>query len=232
VKGLAIPILNRYPRLSCYEEVQSEQCDSFRKRGLVCESGAVYTPRHVKESILYRVIVEHLETFLARQQERRRLVPRFVERELRSFLDCGILAGGFLRAHCDVCGLDRVVPYSCKCSAASRRSSSPRSGIAKILQRVPTTYLRALFASRLAGTYVYTHGLDANEVDFFGFLQEFKNMWPRASAGARRTSPVHAGPGHRTPERSIWPAGAGPCIARLRRTTGRPASYRPRDKGR
>ena len=49
-------------------------------------------------------------------------------------------------------------------------------GFAKIFQRVPTTYLRALFASRLAGTYVYTHGLDANEVDFFGFLQEFKKQ--------------------------------------------------------
>jgi glutamate dehydrogenase len=47
-------------------------------------------------------------------------------------------------------------------------------GVAKILQRIPTTYLRALFASRLAGAYVYAHGLDANEVDFFGFLQEFK----------------------------------------------------------
>ncbi len=49
-----------------------------------------------------------------------------------------------------------------------------RIGFAKILQRVPTTYLRALFASRLAGHYVYAHGLDANEVDFFGFLQEFR----------------------------------------------------------
>ena len=48
------------------------------------------------------------------QRERGRLVPRFVERELRSFLECGILARGFLRVHCDACGLDRVVSYSCK----------------------------------------------------------------------------------------------------------------------
>ena len=41
-------------------------------------------------------------------------MPRFVERELRSFLDCGILARGFLRVHCDVCRLDRLVAFSCK----------------------------------------------------------------------------------------------------------------------
>jgi hypothetical protein len=36
-----------------------------------------------------------------------------VERELRSFLQCGILANGFLRVHCNACGKDRVVPFSC-----------------------------------------------------------------------------------------------------------------------
>jgi hypothetical protein len=41
-------------------------------------------------------------------------VPRFVERELRGFLRCGILAHGFVRVHCDDCGLDRVVAFSCK----------------------------------------------------------------------------------------------------------------------
>ena len=46
-------------------------------------------------------------------------------------------------------------------------------GIGRILQRVPESYLRALFASRLAGRYVYEHGLEANEIDFFNFLQQF-----------------------------------------------------------
>jgi hypothetical protein len=60
-------------------------------------------------------VVQHgLETFLARAQERERPVPRFVERELRAFLHCGVLAHGFVRVHCDDCGLDRVVAFSCK----------------------------------------------------------------------------------------------------------------------
>ena len=40
--------------------------------------------------------------------------PRFVARELRGSLRCGILAHGFVRVRCDGCGLDRVVAFSCK----------------------------------------------------------------------------------------------------------------------
>ncbi len=72
-------------------------------------------PAPPEESILYGVVAGHVETFLAWQRERDHLVPRFVEREFRSFLDCGILARGFLRGHFDACRLDRLVPYSCKC---------------------------------------------------------------------------------------------------------------------
>jgi hypothetical protein len=81
----------------------------------VCESAGEYRQRRPEESILYGVVAGHVETFLARQRERDRLVPRFVEREFRFFLDCGILAREFLRVHCDACCLDRLVPYSCKC---------------------------------------------------------------------------------------------------------------------
>src|SRR6266850_190688 len=73
-----------------------------------------YTPRHPEEGVLYQVVAEQLETFLARQQERDRPVPLFVEREFRSLLDCGILARGFLRLRCQSCGHDRLLPFSCK----------------------------------------------------------------------------------------------------------------------
>jgi hypothetical protein len=73
-----------------------------------------YSPRNPEEIVLYQVIAGQLETFLNRQQERDRPVPRFVEDEFRSFLDCGILARGFLRLRCQSCGHDRLLPYSCK----------------------------------------------------------------------------------------------------------------------
>jgi hypothetical protein len=48
--------------------------------------------RRPEESVLCGVVQAELETFLARAQARERPVPRFVERELRGFLRCGILA--------------------------------------------------------------------------------------------------------------------------------------------
>jgi hypothetical protein len=55
-----------------------------------------------------------IESFLARARGRDRTVPRFVERELRAYLGCGILAHGFVRVRCDACGCERLVAFSCK----------------------------------------------------------------------------------------------------------------------
>ena len=95
----------------------SPVCDSFvvLDEGFsVCEAPIEYRPRNPEENPLYGVVSRYLETYLAKQRERERPVPRFVERELRAFLDCGVLAKGFLRVHCDACGKDRVVAFSCK----------------------------------------------------------------------------------------------------------------------
>src|SRR5438876_12370091 len=58
-----------------------------------------YRPRHPEDSLLYRTIADHLETFLARQQERGREVPYFVAREMREYLSCGGLACGTIIPH-------------------------------------------------------------------------------------------------------------------------------------
>jgi ribosomal protein S27E len=86
-------------------------------------SGLRYAPRKPEETVLYGVVAEELETFLARRQERERPVPKFVEREFRDYLTCGILERGFIRVHCDDCGHDRAVPFSCK-----RRAWCPSCG--------------------------------------------------------------------------------------------------------
>jgi ribosomal protein S27AE len=60
----------------------------------------------------------HATTHAGDAFERRRpeesVLYRAVQRELPAFLRCGILAHGFVRVHCDECGLDRVVAFSCK----------------------------------------------------------------------------------------------------------------------
>ncbi len=43
---------------------------------------------------------------------------------------------------------------------------------AQIMNRVPDSYLRAAFAARLASRYVYYHGLEATEMDFYSFVTE------------------------------------------------------------
>ena len=71
-----------------------------------------YIPRNLEQTTLYPVVSKELETFLRRQEERDRPVPRFVEGEFRSFLDCGILARGFLRLRCQSCGHDWLLAFS------------------------------------------------------------------------------------------------------------------------
>jgi hypothetical protein len=76
---------------------------------------AEYRPRRPTESVLYRAVREHLETFLAHARETyERPLPHYVEQELRGYLRCGVFAHGFVRCHCDRCGHDLLVAFSCK----------------------------------------------------------------------------------------------------------------------
>jgi len=84
---------------------------------------AEYERHEAEKTLLHRVIREQLEGFLASAARREQPTPRFVEQELRAFLRCGVLAHGFLRVHCDACGHDRLVAFSCK-----RRGFCPSCG--------------------------------------------------------------------------------------------------------
>jgi hypothetical protein len=74
---------------------------------------SVYRRHEPEKTLLYRIMAEHLETFLARTREEGDGLPRYVEDELRAYLECGILAYGFVRLRCN-CGESRVVPFSCQ----------------------------------------------------------------------------------------------------------------------
>ena len=87
-------------------------CLAVHAKEAVGRDAALALPRRVETSTLHRTVRAHLATFLARAEDRGG-VPRFVERELRRFLECGIPAHGFLRVHCGSCGHDRIVPFSC-----------------------------------------------------------------------------------------------------------------------
>jgi hypothetical protein len=83
-----------------------------------CSSAArVYRRRRPERTVLYRLVQQHLETWLARTRETDPdgiPVARHIERELRACLECGILACGFARARCGERGHDFLVAFSCK----------------------------------------------------------------------------------------------------------------------
>ena len=74
-----------------------------------------YTPRAPTESVLFRLVREHLGSFLAHVEESYAgPLPRYVLDAFRGFLACGELERGFVFARCDPCEHDALVGLSCK----------------------------------------------------------------------------------------------------------------------
>ncbi len=97
---------------------------------------ARYERDQPEKTLLHEVVREQLESFLANTREHGAPVARFVERELRTYLECGVLAHGFLRVHCDGCGHDRLVAFSCYLEWKTIRSRGRRSLDLRALARV------------------------------------------------------------------------------------------------
>jgi hypothetical protein len=77
---------------------------------------STYLRREPERTVLHAVVREHLETFLAEAKVRGGGdgVPGFVERELRDYLSCGVMARGFARFRCSGCRREILVAFSCK----------------------------------------------------------------------------------------------------------------------
>ncbi len=73
---------------------------------------ATYEPRDPSHTVLYHVIADHLETFLASldADPDAKGLPAYVQREFDAYLQCGILAHGFLRLGCDTCPKELLLP--------------------------------------------------------------------------------------------------------------------------
>jgi hypothetical protein len=82
----------------------------------MARSSPSYEPRQPAQSVLYQIVRDHFATFRAQAARvgDREGLPRFIQEEFEGFLRCGFLAGGFARLQCDGCGLDRLIPFSCK----------------------------------------------------------------------------------------------------------------------
>ncbi|MDP1901156.1 MAG: transposase zinc-binding domain-containing protein [Rubrivivax sp.] len=95
----------------------------------------VHYERHRPEqTALYRLVQQHAATFIAETETEAAAgadLPQFVKDEFDAFLDCGILAHGFLRLRlrCGDCGHDKLVAFSCK-----RRGICPSCGARRMAQ--------------------------------------------------------------------------------------------------
>jgi Transposase zinc-binding domain len=76
----------------------------------------VHGERHRPEpTTLDRLVQQHAATFIAETEMATGAdLPQFVKDEFDAFLECGILAHGFLRLRCADCGHDKRVAFSCK----------------------------------------------------------------------------------------------------------------------
>ena len=108
------------------------------------------------------MVAEELETFLAQVEAHTgSSVPEFIKDEFEAFLECGILAHGFLRLRCSECSHEKLVAFSCKrrgfCPSCGARRMAETAAylVDRVIPRVPVRQwvlsfpipLRILFAA-------------------------------------------------------------------------------------
>jgi hypothetical protein len=98
-----------------------------------------YERRKPEETVLYKVISENLDTFIdmVNSEQNRNGLTKYVEKELRAFLECGIHAHGVCLVRCmgedktEACNQDVALPFSCKfrgfCPSCSQRRMYAKS---------------------------------------------------------------------------------------------------------
>jgi hypothetical protein len=79
-----------------------------------------YQPRAPSATVLYQVVAEYLDTFLAAIDADLTAngLPSYVRDEFQAYLKCGILAHGFLRLGCDTCPHQMLLAFKRPCKDA------------------------------------------------------------------------------------------------------------------
>ena len=117
-----------------------------------------YRRREPEATVLHCVVREHLETLLAQAREASDYghgLPRMMERELRAYLACGVLAHGFSRVKCGACGHELLVAFSCKgrgvCPSCTARRANDTAAhlVDRVLPRVPVRQYVLTFPKRI-----------------------------------------------------------------------------------
>ena len=145
-----------------YTPLNNAPIHSWVQRSAAPASPVHYERRCPEETTLYRLVREHLETFLAQVEAGGVAgLPQFVKDEFDAFLECGILAHRFLRLRCAECVHEKLVAFSVQAArfypscGARRMAETAAYLVDSVIPRVPVRQwwlsfpipLRTLFAA-------------------------------------------------------------------------------------
>ena len=173
-----------------------------RARPALGFTGAHYEPRRPEGTVLHDLVREHLGAFLDHARDAyERPLPRYVEKAFLEYMRCGVFAHGFLRFHCDDCGDDLLVAFSCKgrgiCPSCGQRRMCNTAAhlVDRVLPSVPVrqwvlslpfelrraaafradvaTALGRIFIEEVAANQKHRAGISGAEHGAVNFLQRF-----------------------------------------------------------
>ncbi|MBT8374403.1 MAG: transposase zinc-binding domain-containing protein [Deltaproteobacteria bacterium] len=120
-----------------------------------------YDRRTPEKTVLYQAILENVNTVFQNFDREGRELPSHIRSEFDKYLDCGILANGFLRARCTACGHEKLIAFSCKCrgfcpSCGGRRMAEGAAHlVANIIPEVPIRQWVLSFPYNLRYLFAY-----------------------------------------------------------------------------
>ena len=85
----------------------------------IAPAPCTYQRRRPELTPCYRIIQEHLSTFIAAREAEGRPLPDYISAEFDAYLKCGIPAHGFIRLVCEVCQEEKIAALVCNSYYAS-----------------------------------------------------------------------------------------------------------------
>ena len=141
-----------------------------------------YERHRPEQTELYRLVHQYAAIFIAQTEAATGDdLPQFVKDEFDAFLECGILAHGFLSLRCGDFGHDKLVAFSCK-----RRGLCPSCGSRRM----------APMAAHLLDHVTLSPPLRYERVRLSDLSSDFDAVLPRGAAegrGRAQRHPVGAG---------------------------------------
>lgn len=117
-----------------------------------------YRRREPEKTLLWGLVARELDPLLASLRAANpdgRGLPRHVERELRGYLDCGLLERGFARVRCGTCQDEFLVAFSCDgrgvCPSCNARRMCDTAAhlVDRVVPRVPVRQWVVTFPRRV-----------------------------------------------------------------------------------